>query len=68
MYTSCVLLSFSQHRMDSPEEMYQANVFIGDLAMHDSNRDFILAGTQQSPELALALNQVLVVSMLVRQH
>ena len=26
--------------------------------MHDSNREYILAGTQQSPELSLALNQV----------
>ena len=44
--------------MDSPEEMYQANVYIGDLALHDSNREYILAGTQQHPELSLALNQV----------
>lgn len=44
--------------MESPEEMYQANVYIGDLALHDSNREYILAGTQQHPELSLALNQV----------
>ena len=44
--------------MDSPEELYESGIFINDLSMHDSSRDFILAGSQQNPELNLALNQV----------
>jgi guanylate cyclase len=44
--------------MDSPEDLYNSGIFINDLSMHDSSRDFILAGSQQNPELNLALNQV----------
>lgn len=44
--------------MDSPEDLYQCGIFINDLAMHDSTREYILAGSQQNPELNLALNQV----------
>ena len=44
--------------MDSPEDLYESGIFINDLSMHDSSRDFILAGTQQNPELNLALDQV----------
>ena len=51
--------------MDSPEELYQAGIFINDLAMHDSTRDYILAGSQQNPELTLALNQVYILLILV---
>ena len=50
-------LSFS---MDSPQDLYKSGIFINDLSMHDSSRDFILAGSQQNPELNLALNQVCV--------
>ena len=44
--------------MDSPEDLYESGIFINDLSMHDSSRDFILAGSQQNPELSLALSQV----------
>ena len=44
--------------MDSPEDLYNSGIYINDLSMHDSSRDFILAGSQQNPELNLALNQV----------
>ncbi len=47
--------------MGSPEDLYESGIFISDLSMHDSSRDYILAGSQQNPELALALNQVGVV-------
>lgn len=33
-------------------------LYINDLSMHDSSRDLVLAGTQQSAELRLALDQV----------
>ena len=58
LLVSAALSSLSTCRMESPEELYQSNIFIGDLAMHDSNREYILAGSQQSPELSLALSQV----------
>ena len=38
--------------------MYNTGLFINDLSMHDSSRDLVLAGTQQSAELKLALDQV----------
>ena len=44
--------------MDSPEDLYESGIFINDISMHDSSRDFILAGSQQNPELNLALSQV----------
>ena len=44
--------------MDSPEDLYQSGIFINDIAMHDSTREYILAGSQKNPELAIALNQV----------
>lgn len=44
--------------MDSPEDLYETGIYINDLAMHDSSRDIILAGSQKDPELNLALNQV----------
>ena len=50
--------SHSTCRLENPEELYESNIFIGDLAMHDFNRSYILAGTQQNPELSLALSQV----------
>lgn len=33
-------------------------VYVNDLNLHDSSRELILAGTQQSAELQLALDQV----------
>ena len=44
--------------MDSPEDLYESCIYISDLSMHDSSRDVILAGSQQNPELSLALDQV----------
>lgn len=38
--------------------MIVTGLFINDLSMHDSSRDLVLAGTQQSAELRLALDQV----------
>ena len=37
--------------------MFNTGLFINDLSMHDSSRDLVLAGTQQSAELKLALDQ-----------
>ncbi|XP_031549220.1 soluble guanylate cyclase 88E-like [Actinia tenebrosa] len=37
--------------------MCRIGLFINDLSMHDSSRDLVLAGTQQSAELKLALDQ-----------
>ncbi|CAC5416951.1 E4.6.1.2 [Mytilus coruscus] len=37
--------------------MFRAGLFINDLSLHDSSRDLVLAGTQQSAELKLALDQ-----------
>ena len=38
--------------------MFKTGLYINDLSMHDSSRDLVLAGTQQSAELKLALDQV----------
>ena len=38
--------------------MNSLGLYINDLSMHDSSRDLVLAGTQQSAELKLALDQV----------
>ncbi|XP_063716807.1 soluble guanylate cyclase 88E-like [Symsagittifera roscoffensis] len=39
------------------EDMKRAGLFINDLCMHDSSRELVLAGTQQSVEMKLALSQ-----------
>lgn len=39
--------------------MFKTGLYINDLSMHDSSRDLVLAGTQQSEELKRALIQVL---------
>jgi guanylate cyclase len=53
---------FSDHHFESSLEnldvMFNTGLFINDLSMHDSSRDLVLAGTQQSAELKLALDQV----------
>jgi hypothetical protein len=41
--------------------MFNTGLFINDLSMHDSSRDLVLAGTQQSAELKLALDQVILI-------
>jgi guanylate cyclase len=37
--------------------MFQTGFYINDLSMHDSSRDLVLVGTQQSAELKQALEQ-----------
>ncbi|GAU97739.1 hypothetical protein RvY_08983-2 [Ramazzottius varieornatus] len=37
--------------------LFKAGLYLNDLSMHDSSRDLLLAGTQQSAELKLALDQ-----------
>ena len=54
-----VAKSWSFCRMDSPEDLYESGLFINDLAMYDSSRDSILAGSQKDPELKIALSQVM---------
>ncbi|KAL5006686.1 hypothetical protein ScPMuIL_015492, partial [Solemya velum] len=43
--------------MESLDTMFNTGLYINDLSMHDSSRDLVLAGTQQSAELKLALDQ-----------
>ncbi|KAF0289888.1 Soluble guanylate cyclase 88E [Amphibalanus amphitrite] len=43
--------------MPDLEAMVHTGLFINDLSMHDFSRDLMLAGTQQSIELKLALDQ-----------
>lgn len=49
------LLPFS---IETVEDMIKMGVYVNDLNLHDSSRELILAGTQQSAELQLALDQV----------
>ena len=37
--------------------MFNTGFYINDLSMHDSSRELILVGSQQSAELKLALEQ-----------
>jgi guanylate cyclase len=37
--------------------MFQSGLYLNDLSMHDSSRDFVLVGSQQQAELKLALDQ-----------
>ncbi|CAF3507607.1 unnamed protein product [Rotaria sordida] len=43
--------------LENLDVMIDTDLFINDLSMHDSSRDLVLAGTQQSAELNLALDQ-----------
>ncbi|XP_052234216.1 soluble guanylate cyclase 88E-like [Dreissena polymorpha] len=43
--------------LESIDIMFKTGLYINDLSMHDSSRDLVLAGTQQSAELKLALDQ-----------
>lgn len=38
--------------------MFEAGLYINDLSLHDNSKDLVLAGTQTSAELKLALDQV----------
>ena len=44
--------------MPNLDAMFQTGLYINDLSMYDSSRDLVLAGTQQSAELKIALDQV----------
>lgn len=56
LYRCCHCLRSS--RMESLSAMFKTGLYINDLSMHDSSRDLVLAGTQQSEELKRALIQV----------
>ncbi|XP_071956081.1 soluble guanylate cyclase 88E-like isoform X2 [Antedon mediterranea] len=43
--------------MENIDTMAAAGLYVNDFSMHDSSRDLILAGTQQSTELKMALDQ-----------
>lgn len=43
--------------MSDVKSLVDAGIFINDLSLHDCSRDLVLAGTQQSVELKLALDQ-----------
>ncbi|XP_022082934.1 soluble guanylate cyclase 88E-like isoform X2 [Acanthaster planci] len=45
--------------MPNLDAMFQTGLYINDLSMYDSSRDLVLAGTQQSAELKIALDQEL---------
>ncbi|XP_038052396.1 soluble guanylate cyclase 88E-like [Patiria miniata] len=45
--------------MPNLEAMFHTGLYINDLSMYDSSRDLVLAGTQQSAELKIALDQEL---------
>ena len=45
-------------RLPDITTMLKTGLFINDLSMHDSSRDLVLAGTQQSAELKMALDRV----------
>ncbi|XP_035827917.1 soluble guanylate cyclase 88E, partial [Aplysia californica] len=53
--------------MSSLDDMFKIGLYINDLSMHDSSRDLVLAGTQQSAELKLALDQEQEKSRLLEQ-
>lgn len=46
------------YSIETVEDMIKMGVYVNDLNLHDSSRELILAGTQQSAELQLALDQV----------
>ena len=40
------------------DSMYEMGMYLNDMALHDSSRDLVLAGTQQQAEMKLMLAQV----------
>lgn len=52
-----ILLSFFSLRDIS--SMQSCGLYLNDLSMHDSSRDLVLSGEQQSAELKSALEQVI---------
>lgn len=51
-------MTYFYFSLENLDVMFNTGLFINDLSMHDSSRDLVLAGTQQSAELKLALDQV----------
>ncbi|CDQ69732.1 unnamed protein product [Oncorhynchus mykiss] len=51
------LIFLSTPIIETVEDMIKMGVYVNDLNLHDSSRELILAGTQQSAELQLALDQ-----------
>jgi guanylate cyclase len=47
--------------------MFYSGLYLNDLSMHDSSRDFVLVGTQQRAELKLALDQEMVKSKQIEE-
>ena len=45
-------------RMKDLSEMFSTGFYLNDLSLHDCSRDFVLAGTNKSSELKLALDMV----------
>uniref|UniRef100_A0A8C1Y0U0 guanylate cyclase n=1 Tax=Cyprinus carpio TaxID=7962 RepID=A0A8C1Y0U0_CYPCA len=54
----CVKTYSPLYSIETVEDMIKMGVYVNDLNLHDSSRELILAGTQQSAELQLALDQV----------
>uniref|UniRef100_A0A8C4GUV9 guanylate cyclase n=1 Tax=Dicentrarchus labrax TaxID=13489 RepID=A0A8C4GUV9_DICLA len=54
--------------IETVEDMIKMGVYVNDLNLHDSSRELILAGTQQSAELQLALDQVKTDSLVCRDR
>ena len=48
--------------------MFRLGLYINDLSIHDSSRELLLAGTQQSAELQLLLDQVSLLSIYPKVH
>ncbi len=51
------------YSIETVEDMIKMGVYVNDLNLHDSSRELILAGTQQSAELQLALDHVIAALM-----
>ena len=49
--------SVNSFRLSNLTEMKKRGLFINDLSLHDSSRELVLAGTQQSVEMKIALSQ-----------
>ena len=59
MFQLCLMQFLdSNFSIEKLDVMCSLGLYINDLSMHDSSRDLVLAGTQQSAELRLALDQV----------
>lgn len=56
--TNSIFIFKHDFSLENLDVMFNTGLFINDLSMHDSSRDLVLAGTQQSAELKLALDQV----------